>query len=414
MSRARPGGPSSSGRPSARAAVATAARCPCGRDRVISKLSPATSSDLSANAARSAANAGSGNAETFARVSCRILRSSLGYKAGRVATHSCCSEGRSGVRRLPLRPALDARLRGRPAAVGSAVHLGARERRVGLRPRRRHHRFGGRPASRRLRMLGVRSLRSVSTRGGHPLREPRRRSSARRRWRTGGRRRLGRVPPRARPAPPRPAAGGLGPVLAAPLTDAGLTPYHAVRRSWPKLAPGTSAVVIGVGGLGHLGVQILEATTAATVIAVDTRAEALALAEECGADVTVAAADDAATRVRDATGGRRADVVVDFVGVDSTLALGAAVARPLGDLTIVGIGGGTLPVSFFSVPYELSIQTTYWGSWPELEEVLILGASGRLRPRITTFPLTEAMDAYRQIQAGKLEGRAVIAPTPAG
>ena len=211
---------------------------------------------------------------------------------------------------------------------------------------------------------------------------------------------------------PLPAA--LDPVLAAPLTDAGLTPYHAVRRSWPKLAPGTSAVVIGVGGLGHLGVQILKATTAATVIAVDTRAEALALAEECGADVTVAAADDAATRVRDATDGCGADVVVDFVGVDSTLALGAAVARPRGDLTIVGIGGGTLPVSFFSVPYELSIQTTYWGSWPELEEVLILGASGRLRPRITTFPLTEAMDAYRQIQAGKLEGRAVIAPTPAG
>jgi propanol-preferring alcohol dehydrogenase len=105
---------------------------------------------------------------------------------------------------------------------------------------------------------------------------------------------------------------------------------------------------------------------------------------------------------------------VDFVGVDSTLALGAAVARPLGDLTIEGIGGGTLPVSFFSVPYELSVQTTYWGSRPELEEVLILGASGRLRPRITTFPLTEAMDAYRQMQAGKLEGRAVIVPTPDG
>ena len=71
---------------------------------------------------------------------------------------------------------------------------------------------------------------------------------------------------------------------AAPLTDAGLTPYHAIRRSWPKLPPGSTAVVIGVGGLGHVGVQILKATTAARVIAVDTRAEALRLAEECGAD----------------------------------------------------------------------------------------------------------------------------------
>ena len=79
---------------------------------------------------------------------------------------------------------------------------------------------------------------------------------------------------------------------AAPLTDAGLTPYHAIRRSWPKLPPGSTAVVIGVGGLGHVGVQILKATTAARVIAVDTRAEALRLAEECGADRTVISGSD--------------------------------------------------------------------------------------------------------------------------
>src|SRR5579872_1054240 len=207
-----------------------------------------------------------------------------------------------------------------------------------------------------------------------------------------------------------PLPEGLDPVSAAPLTDAGLTPYHAVRRSWPKLAPGTTAVVIGVGGLGHLAVQIIKATTAARVVALDTRKDALTLATHCGADLAVVSGPEAVAEIRAATGGRGADVVLDFVGADATLALGAGVVRPLGDLTIVGIAGGTLPVSFFSVPYEVSIQTTYWGSRPELVEVLDLGARGLVHPKITTFSLDEAADAYTQMQAGHLEGRAVVVP----
>ncbi|WP_405095235.1 NAD(P)-dependent alcohol dehydrogenase [Micromonospora sp. NBC_01412] len=208
-----------------------------------------------------------------------------------------------------------------------------------------------------------------------------------------------------------PLPEGLDPVEAAPLTDAGLTPYHAIRRSWHKLPPDSTAVVIGVGGLGHVGVQILKATTAARVIAVDTRADALKLAEEYGADLTLRSGDRTAEEIRKATpGGRGADVVLDFVGADATLALGAAAARTVGDLTIVGIGGGTLPVSFFSVPYEVSIQTTYWGSRPELIEVLDLGARGLIKPKVTTFGLDDAVDAYRQMQDGSLEGRAVIVP----
>jgi alcohol dehydrogenase, propanol-preferring len=207
-----------------------------------------------------------------------------------------------------------------------------------------------------------------------------------------------------------PLPEGLDPAMAAPLTDAGLTPYHAVRRSWAKLPPGATAVVIGVGGLGHLAVQILKATTAARVIAVDPRPGALALARDLGADLAVASGEAAADQIREATGGRGADVVPDFVGADATLALGAAAARTAGDLTIVGIAGGALPVSFFSVPYEVSVQTTYWGSRPELIEVLDLGARGMLRPKVTTFPLEEAIDVYRRLLAGELTGRAVIVP----
>jgi propanol-preferring alcohol dehydrogenase len=217
------------------------------------------------------------------------------------------------------------------------------------------------------------------------------------------------VPDAARHLVPLP--DGLDPVAAAPLTDAGLTPYHAVRRSWPKLVPGSTVVVIGVGGLGHLGVQILQATTAARVIAVDTRPEALALARDFGAEITLTPGAEAASEIRENCKGRGADLVLDFVGSDDTLALGAGVTRSGGDLTVVGIAGGSLPVSFFSLPYEVSIQTTYWGSRPELVEVLELAAAGLLRAKITTFGLDAAMDAYRAMQTGKLEGRAVILPS---
>jgi propanol-preferring alcohol dehydrogenase len=206
---------------------------------------------------------------------------------------------------------------------------------------------------------------------------------------------------------------GLDPVEAAPLTDAGLTPYHAIKRSLPLLVPGANAVVIGVGGLGHLAIQILRAVSPATIIAVDQRPDPLALARKLGADHVVdsgAPGARAAAAVGELTAGRGADVVIDLVGADTTLALGASVVRPLGHLTIVGIAGGTLPVSFFSIAYEASVATTYWGSLPELIEVIALAASGRIRPQVNRFTLDGALDAYAAMRSGTLEGRAVIVP----
>ena len=207
-----------------------------------------------------------------------------------------------------------------------------------------------------------------------------------------------------------PLPEGLEPREAAALTDAGLTPYHAIRRSWPKLPPGTTAVVIGIGGLGHLAVQILKATTAARVVAVDTREDALRLAEECGADSVVPSDDNAAAEVRRMTGGHGADVVIDCVGTDATLTLAASMVRTLGDLTIVGIGGGSVTIGFFTLPYEVSVQTTYWGSRSELAEVLDLGARGLVRATTTTFSLDEAVDAYRAMRQGTIVGRAIVVP----
>jgi alcohol dehydrogenase, propanol-preferring len=207
-----------------------------------------------------------------------------------------------------------------------------------------------------------------------------------------------------------PLPDGLTPVEGAPLTDAGLTPYHAVARSRAKLTPEAFAVVIGAGGLGHLAVQILKATTAVRVVAVDIRPEALQLATSVGADFVVPFGDAAATEIRDLTAGRGANVVIDCVGSDATLALGAAVVRSFGDLTIAGVGGGSFPVSFFSIPYEVSVQTINWGSRPELADVLELGARGLLTPAITTYALEDAPRAYEELRAGRVEGRAVIVP----
>jgi propanol-preferring alcohol dehydrogenase len=204
--------------------------------------------------------------------------------------------------------------------------------------------------------------------------------------------------------------GDLSPADAAPLTDAGLTPYHAVKRSLPLLVPGSTAVVIGVGGLGHMGIQILRALSAAQIVAVDQRPSALELAASVGADRVVESGDSAAAEIRSLTGGRGAEVVLDFVGVEATMALAAAVVRPLGHLTVVGIGGGSLPFGFWSVPYEASLATTYWGSVTELMEVLALAESGHISAHAQQFPLDEAPSVYEKLAAGELTGRAVIVP----
>lgn len=207
-----------------------------------------------------------------------------------------------------------------------------------------------------------------------------------------------------------PLPDGLDPVTAAPLTDAGLTPYHAIRRSLPKLSPGTSAVVIGVGGLGHLGVQILRATTATRIVAVDPRESARDLAVAAGADLALGPGPGLADQVRETTGGVGADVVLDFVGSDETLATAAQCARPLGDITIIGLAGGTLPVSFFGLPYEASVQSTYWGNRRELVEVLDLAARGLVRAETELYPLEDGLRAYQELRHGTVRGRAVVVP----
>jgi propanol-preferring alcohol dehydrogenase len=203
----------------------------------------------------------------------------------------------------------------------------------------------------------------------------------------------------------------LDPIEAAPLADAGLTPYHAIKRSLPLLVPGSHVVVIGAGGgLGHLAVQILRVLSPARVIAVDQRESGLALAKELGADAGVLSGEQTTEEVRELTRGRGAELVLDFVGVDATLALATAVTRSLGHIALVGAGRGSLAYSFFTTPYEVSLGTTYWGSLPELVEVLALAERGLIRSRMQRFALDDALAAFDALATGRVEGRAVLVP----
>ncbi|MGC0272202.1 NAD(P)-dependent alcohol dehydrogenase [Pseudactinotalea sp. Z1739] len=204
--------------------------------------------------------------------------------------------------------------------------------------------------------------------------------------------------------------GDLDPVANVALTDAGLTPYHAIKESLGKLTPGSTAVAIGAGGLGHVGIQILRALTSATVVALDIAEDKLQLARDVGAHHTFLSNDDAVEQVRTLTGGRGAAAVFDFVGVQPTMDLGAKMIAMEGDQVMVGVGNGTLPVGFLDRPYESTVRAPYWGYRSELFEVLDLARAGAVTVETEVFSLDDAPKAYEKLDAGTLRGRAVIVP----
>ncbi|KUP98689.1 NAD(P)-dependent alcohol dehydrogenase [Thermobifida cellulosilytica] len=204
--------------------------------------------------------------------------------------------------------------------------------------------------------------------------------------------------------------GDLDPVTTVPLTDAGLTPYHAVKRSLSKLEPGSVTVVIGAGGLGHVGIQLLRAMSATVVVALDIREESRELALRSGAHQALPSDPKAVDTVRELTDGAGARVVFDFVGAQATVDLAAQMAGLDSDINVVGIGGGSLPVSFFSPPYGTRVSTSYWGTRPELVELVELARRGALDVHVERYGLEEGPRVYERMEAGKIQGRAVVVP----
>jgi alcohol dehydrogenase, propanol-preferring len=204
--------------------------------------------------------------------------------------------------------------------------------------------------------------------------------------------------------------GDLDPVEAAPLTDAGLTTYTAIKSALPVIYPGSTAVVIGIGGLGFYAVQLLRQLTGARIVAVATREARLKLALEYGADDAIKSGPEAADQIREITGGIGAAFVLDCVGVNETLNTGVAALSWRGRLAMVGAGGGSIPFDFFKEAPGAQLVTSLNGGGVALKEIVDMAALGRIKSLVDRYPLSAVKQAYDDFEHGHLVGRAVVIP----
>jgi NAD+-dependent secondary alcohol dehydrogenase Adh1 len=202
---------------------------------------------------------------------------------------------------------------------------------------------------------------------------------------------------------------GLEPADVAALADAGLTAYHAVRKAVPLLRPGTHVVNLGAGGLGHIGVQCLVATTAAEITVVDRNEAALKLAKELGAHHTVLADGHQVEAVRELTKGG-AQVVIDYVGENGTEAEGVAMLRRAGSYFVVGYGGHVNIPTIDIISTEINIIGNLVGSYTDLAELMSLAAAGLVKLHTRRYSLDDYAQAIEDLDNGRVRGRAILVP----
>jgi NAD+-dependent secondary alcohol dehydrogenase Adh1 len=196
----------------------------------------------------------------------------------------------------------------------------------------------------------------------------------------------------------------------AALADAGITAYHAVRKAIPLLYPGTTCVLIGAGGLGHIGIQCLAALTAARIIVVDRNPDALKLAEQLGAHHTVVADGGQVDAVKDLTGGAGAEVVLDFVAEQGAEQDGFAMTRSAGSYYVIGYGGTLTVPTLDIISTERNIVGNIVGTYNELAELMVLAQTGKVTLHTKTYPLDAAVEAISDLDAGRVRGRAILVP----
>jgi len=200
------------------------------------------------------------------------------------------------------------------------------------------------------------------------------------------------------------------PADVAALADAGITAYHAVRKALPLLYPGTTAVVIGAGGLGHIGVQCLAALSATNIIVVDRNPDALKLAEQLGAAHTVVADGNQVDAVKDLTGGNGAHVVLDFVAEQGAETDAWNMTAPGGSDFVIGYGGTLTIPTLDIISTERNIIGNIVGTYNELAELMALAQAGKVTLHTKAYPLGAAPDALADLDAGRVRGRAILVP----
>jgi propanol-preferring alcohol dehydrogenase/NAD+-dependent secondary alcohol dehydrogenase Adh1 len=208
-----------------------------------------------------------------------------------------------------------------------------------------------------------------------------------------------------------PLPDGVDPTDIAPHADAGITAYHAAKKAVRELNPGDTAVVIGIGGLGHIGLQCLRAMSAADIVAVDLKESARDLASELGADDTVdPEAEDVAAAIEGFSGGVGAQQVLDFVGRDETTALAPDITAAGGDHHIIGYGGHIHEPAQALVNGEFAFRGTLVGRYTELQELVALVDRGDVHLHTERYDLGDINTVAERLEHGEIDGRAVITP----
>jgi NAD+-dependent secondary alcohol dehydrogenase Adh1 len=194
----------------------------------------------------------------------------------------------------------------------------------------------------------------------------------------------------------------------AALADAGLTAYHAVKKATEILYPGTRAVVIGAGGLGHIGIQCLKAMTPAEVIVLDPSEKARALAGESGADHTVAADGSQIDTVLEMTDGKGAEAIIDFVGEKGAIEDGIGMLRDAGSYYVIGYGENINVPTIDIISREINFIGNLVGTYNDLAELMTLTAQGKVALHTSTYPLDAVNDAMADLDQGRLQGRGIL------
>jgi NAD+-dependent secondary alcohol dehydrogenase Adh1 len=199
----------------------------------------------------------------------------------------------------------------------------------------------------------------------------------------------------------------------AALADAGLTAIHAVKKALPVLGPGSRAVVIGAGGLGHIAIQCLAAMTPAEIIVVDPSESALELAAEVGADHAVSVDGSHVDKVRELTEGVGAEAILDFVGEKGAVEDGIAMIQDGGFYYVIGYGQNLTIPTIDIISREISFIGNLVGTYTDLEELMTLTAQGKVRLRTSRYPLDGINDAMADLDEGRLQGRGILVPAGA-
>ncbi|HEY0616666.1 MAG TPA: NAD(P)-dependent alcohol dehydrogenase [Kribbella sp.] len=202
----------------------------------------------------------------------------------------------------------------------------------------------------------------------------------------------------------------LEPADVAALADAGLTAYHAAAKAARALRPGNVCVIIGAGGLGHIGIQVMKAISAATLVVVDSNPAAVQLAVEIGADQGIVADGTQIAQVLELTGGAGAEAVVDFVGEGGATADGVAMLRRAGNYYVVGYGENIDVPTIDVISTEINFIGNLVGSYNDLQDLMVLAAQGKVALHTTKYALDEFQQAIDDLDRGLVRGRAILIP----